>query len=120
MRPGSKSLDLCTCSNGLWECDDAEAGDDIKYPPSSELRAECSNRPYAEFSKCVPKEPKTCKNMHDYQPELDECVPGCQCMADYVYDTTLKMCVLPEKCSCHHGGKSYNDGEQIKEDCNTW
>lgn len=120
VRPGLKYLDLCTCLNGIWDCEEAQAGDDVKYPPSSELRAECANRPYAEFSKCVAKEPKTCKNMHEYKQDLEECVPGCQCMADYVYDTALKMCVLPEKCSCHHGGKSYSDGEKIKEDCNTW
>uniref|UniRef100_A0A1I8MML0 Hemocytin n=2 Tax=Musca domestica TaxID=7370 RepID=A0A1I8MML0_MUSDO len=119
VRPGSKFLDLCTCVNGLWECEEAEPDDEKKYPPSSELRAECASRPYAEFTKCVAKEPKTCKNMHEYKPDLDECVPGCQCMEGYVYDTALKMCVLPEKCSCHHGGKSYGDGEQMKEDCNT-
>uniref|UniRef100_A0A1I8Q8K8 Hemocytin n=1 Tax=Stomoxys calcitrans TaxID=35570 RepID=A0A1I8Q8K8_STOCA len=119
VRPGPKFLDLCTCINGLWECEEAEPGDDKNYPPSSELRAECASRPYAEFTKCVAKEPQTCKNMHVYKADMDECVPGCQCMEGYVYDTALKMCVLPEKCSCHHGGKSYNDGEKIREDCNT-
>ncbi|XP_037900754.1 hemocytin [Glossina fuscipes] len=119
VRPGRKFLDLCTCRNGLWECEDAEPGDDKQYPPSSELKAECAMRPYAEFTKCVPKEPKTCKNMHLYVEDLDDCLPGCSCMIGYVYDTSRKMCVLPENCSCHHGGKSFSDGEKIQEDCNT-
>ncbi|CAD7005473.1 unnamed protein product [Ceratitis capitata] len=104
----------------LWECEDAEPGDDEKYPPSSQLRAECANRPFAEFSKCAPKEPKTCKNMHEYAENLEDCTPGCVCMTGYVFDTSRKACVLPENCSCHHGGKSYSDGDKIKEDCNLW
>ncbi|XP_037934058.1 hemocytin isoform X2 [Teleopsis dalmanni] len=119
VRPGEKFLDLCTCENGIWECEDAEPGDQEKYPPSSELRAECANKPFAKFTNCVPKEPETCKNMHEYKEDLEDCTPGCVCMQGYVYDTTRKVCVLPENCSCHHGGKSYNDGETIREDCNT-
>ncbi|XP_067647324.1 hemocytin isoform X2 [Eurosta solidaginis] len=118
VRPGEKFQDFCTCTNGLWECEDAEPGDELKYPPSSQLRAECANRPFAEFSKCASKEPKTCKNMHEYVENLEECAPGCVCMSSYVYDTSRKVCVLPENCSCHHGGKSYSDGDKIKEDCN--
>lgn len=120
VRPGSRGLDLCTCKDGKWDCEDSVGDDEIRYPPASTLRAECANRPYATFSKCVAKEPKTCKNMHEYSADFDECVQGCQCMEGYVYDTALQMCVLPEKCSCHHGGKSYNDGEKMKENCNTW
>jgi len=38
VRPGQKFLDLCTCTDGVWDCQDAEPGDKDKYPPSSELR----------------------------------------------------------------------------------
>ncbi len=31
---------------------------------------------------------------------------------------STKKCVFPEDCSCHHGGRSYNDGQKIKEHCN--
>lgn len=47
------------------------------------------------------------------------CHPGCVCKTGYVYDVSLKRCVLPRDCSCHHGGRSYNDGDKIQEDCNS-
>ena len=34
-------------------------------------------------------------------------------------DVALKRCVFPEHCSCHHGGKSFNEGQEMREDCNT-
>lgn len=49
-----------------------------------------------------------------------ECKPGCVCKSGYVLDVISKACVRPENCSCHHGGKSYKEGEKITEDCNTW
>lgn len=58
--------------------------------------------------------------MHEYAENLEDCTPGCACMTGYVFDTSRKACVLPENCSCHHGGKSYSDGDKIKEDCNLW
>lgn len=118
VRPGEKFLDLCTCTDGVWDCQDAEPGDKDKYPPSSELRSKCAKQPYAEFTKCAPKEPKTCKNMDKYVADSSDCLPGCVCMEGYVYDTSRLACVLPANCSCHHAGKSYDDGEKIKEDCN--
>ncbi|XP_030375562.1 hemocytin [Scaptodrosophila lebanonensis] len=118
VRPGAKYLDICTCTDGVWDCQDAEPGDEDKYPPSSELRAKCANKPFAEFTKCAPKEPKTCKNMDNYEVDLADCLPGCVCMKGYVYDTSRLDCVLPTNCSCHHAGKSYGDGEKINEDCN--
>lgn len=62
----------------------------------------------------------TCKNMHHYQESSTvECHPGCVCKKGYVFDTSLKACVLPADCSCHHANKSYKDGDQIRSDCNT-
>lgn len=58
--------------------------------------------------------------MHYYEPSTpNECTPGCVCKKGYVFDMSLKKCVLPKDCSCHHGGRSYNDGEKIQEDCNS-
>ena len=59
--------------------------------------------------------------MHeDIEVSTAECRPGCVCKKGYVLDSGLKQCVLPKDCSCHHGGKSYTDGEKIQEDCNQW
>lgn len=65
-------------------------------------------------------EPKTCKNMHTHQAKTAiDCRPGCVCSKGYVLDTNKNKCVQPDACSCHHGSKSYDDGEVIKNDCNT-
>lgn len=48
-----------------------------------------------------------------------ECRPGCACKKGFVLDVSIKKCVAPADCSCHHGGDSYSDGEKIKSDCNT-
>lgn len=48
-----------------------------------------------------------------------ECRPGCVCKKGYVLDVELKKCVKPNNCSCHHGHKSFGDGDKIKSDCNT-
>lgn len=49
-----------------------------------------------------------------------ECKVGCTCKEGYVLDSLTKECILPEKCPCHHGGRSYNEKAVIQEDCNTW
>lgn len=49
-----------------------------------------------------------------------DCRPGCQCKKGYMLDTVAKKCIKPEECPCHHGGRSYPDGETMQEDCNTW
>ena len=48
------------------------------------------------------------------------CYGGCVCKMGYVLDSITKECVKAEDCPCHHGGKSYKDGKQIQEECNTW
>lgn len=48
------------------------------------------------------------------------CYGGCVCKKGYVLDSISGACVRPDECPCHHGGKSYNDGDTIQDDCNTW
>lgn len=111
---------ISICSGGKWLCDEAMDGDDLKYPPSADQQSKCLSTKNEEFTTCEPVEPMTCKNMHYYQPSSQkDCVPGCVCKKGYVLDVVLKKCVLPNDCSCHHGGRSYNDGEKIQEDCNS-
>lgn len=124
VRPGQKYLELCRCQNARWSCIEAKGDDAVKYPAASDITSKCSATNNEVFTTCEPAEPLTCKNMH-----LDDttsktstaiCHAGCICKKGYVLDTILKQCVLPENCSCHHGGKSYSEGEKINEDCNTW
>jgi von Willebrand factor len=121
VRPGNRYLELCTCVGGQWSCVEAINGDSIKYPPAMDMSKKCSLANNEVFTTCEPAEPVTCKNMHMKVGSSSAiCRPGCMCKEGYVLDVMLKTCVLPEKCSCHHGGKSYNEGEKIKADCNTW
>ncbi|KAL7040824.1 hypothetical protein ACKWTF_000531 [Chironomus riparius] len=120
VRPGSKLLQLCTCTGGKWICIDASDSDAVNYPAAGDISKKCSAVRHEIFTTCESAEPLTCKNMHlNVSTSTALCRPGCVCKLGYVLDTILKACVLPENCSCHHGGRSYNDGDKIKEDCNT-
>lgn len=120
VRPGNKYLQLCTCSGAKWICKEAKDGDGIKYPPAADLKNKCKASEFEEFTTCEAVTPKTCKNMHlEINETPAECRPGCQCKKGYVFDVSLKKCLLPKDCSCHHGGQSYNDGDKIQEDCNS-
>lgn len=54
------------------------------------------------------------------KPAWKSCKPGCVCKKGYIFDSSNGQCVLPDNCPCHHGGKSYAEGNIIQEDCNTW
>lgn len=121
VRPGRKYQELCTCHGGKWRCVEASTTDAINFPAASDMSKKCSPVRHEVFTTCEPAEPLTCKNMHrNVSSTTAVCRPGCKCKDGYVLDTLLKLCVLPEKCSCHHGGKSYSENEKIMEDCNTW
>lgn len=109
-----------TCNGGKWLCDEANDDDQIKYPPAADMRDKCLTFKHEEFTTCEPTDIMTCKNMHSYVPSTAaDCRPGCVCKKDYVFDTIEKECVLPKDCSCHHGSKSYYDGQSIVNECNT-
>ncbi|XP_070069456.1 hemocytin-like [Drosophila takahashii] len=119
VRPGARFQQLCTCADGLWRCQDADKNDPLVYPPLGDLRKKCARSPYAKFVSCAPKERKTCKNMHNYgSVESNACHPGCVCQEGFVFDVTRQQCVLPEKCSCYHAGRSFDDGDTFQELCN--
>lgn len=121
IRPASKGLELCTCVNAMWNCRLALPTDAHDYPRANDLKGKCNTRDNFEFTTCEPVEPKTCKNMHRYQPTSNRvCHPGCQCKKGYVLDTYTKKCVKPHDCACHHGGKSYKEGVIVQHDCNEW
>ncbi|XP_059615285.1 hemocytin [Phlebotomus argentipes] len=119
VRPGSKFLELCTCSSAKWDCAEANDEDATKYPPAADIRSKCLASNNEEFTTCEPPEPVTCKNMHTIQESSPmECVAGCVCKKGFVLDMATKKCVRPKDCSCHHGGVSYKDGDEITELCN--
>lgn len=60
-------------------------------------------------------------NFHMFNAlQITKCVAGCQCMEDYVWDEETVACVTPTNCPCYHGGRSYCEGENMQQDCNTW
>ena len=67
--------------------------------------------------------PLTCTNMHLPRHARghaqDNCQPGCVCVAGFVWNKDDQKCVTAEQCPCHHGGKSYTDGEVLQQDCKT-
>lgn len=120
IRQARNKLELCTCQKARWSCVEATESDIAKYPTSSD--GKCLETRNEVFTTCAPIEPLSCRNMHSsgVASSSPPCRAGCKCKDGYVLDTILKQCVLPEHCSCQHGGKSYSVGEKINEDCNTW
>eukprot|EP00095_Tigriopus_kingsejongensis_P005171 maker-scaffold237_size242172-snap-gene-1.26 protein:Tk05171 transcript:maker-scaffold237_size242172-snap-gene-1.26-mRNA-1 annotation:"Hemocytin" len=61
--------------------------------------------------------------MHDYgnypASDLESCQPRCSCQDGYVLEQSSGRCIKPSQCPCHHGRRSFNEGETIKKDCNT-
>lgn len=109
-----------TCASATWKCQEALANDAERYPAAADLRTRCEQKANQEFSTCEPAEPLTCKNMDSYQAtSTAECRAGCVCKAGFVLDTFSKQCVRPQDCACHHGSKSYSDGQHILDECNT-
>ncbi|XP_068629642.1 hemocytin [Battus philenor] len=120
VRAGRRERELCTCVGARWDCKPATDEDIKLYPPAEDLRSNCSSTEHREFTTCELQEPLTCKNMH-LPPSTtpSECRPGCQCKKGFVLDTGSGKCVQPQNCPCHHGGRSYADGEKMQEECNT-
>ena len=48
------------------------------------------------------------------------CKPSCVCAPGHVRDDDSGECVRINSCPCHHARRSYNEGEAIKKECNTW
>ncbi|XP_063716118.1 SCO-spondin-like [Symsagittifera roscoffensis] len=100
----------CTCSSGTWKCEVEDMCD--KSCPNGLVFKE-------DVPPCIP----TCETHFAEVPE--ECPYGsiaglCTCPAGKVLkDETDNHCISPNKCPCQHGGRWYDAGEQIAQDCNT-
>ncbi|GLH02043.1 Hemocytin [Gryllus bimaculatus] len=120
VRSSSKGPQLCTCTNANWICRPASSEEIKLYPDIGTMKYNCSARNNEEYTSCLPSTPLTCKTMHNKQLSSSAlCKGGCTCKKGYVLDTDSKKCIRPTECPCHHGGKSYGEGNSIQEDCNT-
>ena len=45
---------------------------------------------------------------------------GCQCPKGQIFNETTGNCVSLKTCGCMHENKKLNDGDQVKDNCNTW
>ena len=95
-------------------------------PSSSSPSANYTSRTLSEVNVCAGGKvwvecgaqcQKTCKNMH-IGCSSSVCQAGCVCPPGQVEENGT--CVLVSRCPCHFNGKSYENGESIKKDCNTW
>ncbi|XP_059485087.1 hemocytin isoform X2 [Neocloeon triangulifer] len=119
VKESSKGAQLCKCAGAKWRCHSASEEEIKSHPNSSSLRKQCDASKHFEYTKCEPTEPRTCKNFHErHNPVPAICKPGCQCKNGFVLDPLSNTCVRPTDCPCHHGGKSYSDGETVNEKCN--
>ena len=48
------------------------------------------------------------------------CRPVCMCDIGHVRNAETGKCIPFTDCPCHHGGRSYTEGDTIVEECNTW
>ncbi|GIX94553.1 SCO-spondin, partial [Caerostris darwini] len=113
-----RGKEMCECSQGHWDCYEATAADLILTPPTN-IAMECDRSAHLMPTDCMTDCPLTCTNYLHHQPcTVAACHPGCMCQNGYVLDATSGACVEPYNCPCHHGGKSYEEGEEVKMDCN--
>ena len=60
-------------------------------------------------------------NVIDNAAENDMCEEsGCVCQGDLIWNEETETCIRASQCPCHHAGKSFEEGQQISKDCNTW
>ena len=103
---------VCTCHSGKWDCQPADSDQKKRILPK------CDRSVHKVLDMC-PKERVTCSNMHLLQKDKIGCTPECICKSGYVENLDGK-CILPKQCPCHHGGRSYQNDDTIKQKCNTW
>ena len=73
-----------------------------------------------EYNNCVSLCPETCDKNHNLIKcdDSDQCKPGCQCIDGFVLDDS--KCVNKSACPCHNGGRLYEQGASLFQDCNKW
>ena len=109
--------EVCTCQNAKWHCHASTHTEKSEW--ATKLAPVCTGQQVLD--NCPHEHQLTCSNMHheltDHKPDV--CIPRCVCAPGYVEDDTGN-CILASRCPCHHGGRSYQEGDAIKQKCNTW
>ena len=105
---------LCTCTGADWRCQAATEEETAELAPAVECGAG------REPGGCPQSAPRSCTNLHLTSPGPEEdCRPGCVCQPGTVEDGAGN-CVAARDCPCHHAGRSYNEGDTVQQQCNTW
>ncbi|KAK7066927.1 Mucin-5B [Halocaridina rubra] len=109
------SVQVCVCNNVGWNCWEPSENDTLAMVP----QIQCSKEQHLVYTDCMPEEEYTCQTMHLRPPEVALCHAGCICEPGYVKDIDTGDCIRHSQCPCHHGGRSYQEGDTITEECNT-
>ena len=76
------------------------------------------------FVECISSCPRTCQNpsstIGHCSTQINECISGCVCSNETVYDKYQKKCVKIDQCTCQYNNIYYQPGKQISVDCNDW
>ena len=112
-----ETAEVCSCVSGRWVC----------QPASSQQLAEmttkaapvCDETQNRVLDSCHSGPVTTCANMHTDTTSTETCSLKCVCAPGFV-ENDDGVCIPFSSCPCHHGGKSYREGEQMKQRCNTW
>ena len=109
--------EVCSCINARWACQPANSSQ------LSEMSSPvCEEREKRVVDRCPPSPPLTCSNMHSAshtETEPGVCSARCVCAPGYV-ENDQGVCIPFRRCPCHHAGQSYQEGDVIKQRCNTW
>ncbi|XP_071749958.1 LOW QUALITY PROTEIN: hemocytin-like [Lepeophtheirus salmonis] len=118
----ARGKEHCTCKNGIWNCRELKNEEERKMKKSL---VTCDKKDNLVYKECVSldKPQATCKNLDKNIPVSNSTscdFGGCVCKEGFILLTKdSKSCIPEKKCPCHHGGKSYEEGNRIKQDCNT-
>ena len=87
------------------------------------LERQCLS-PNTVYVECVSECTRTCYNpdfsAHQCEQSTDDCMPGCICTNDTVYDPIRSECVPLELCTCQYNQVNYQPGDRVSMDCNEW
>ncbi|KAK3857259.1 hypothetical protein Pcinc_036476, partial [Petrolisthes cinctipes] len=106
---------VCECFNAGWNCWDPLPEDMEIGPP----QMRCPDEGHLAYIDCLPEEERTCQTMHLDIMAGELCRPGCVCAEGFVRNVDTEECIPHNQCPCHHGGRSYQEGDIITEECNT-